>query len=458
MKIIILIGVLLYSNLNFAFDISFNYSITPTIDYQCGSNKVNMALHFSYSDMYDDYLSNFKKSTDNWNQTSINKMEYMIPNFTSIQVNFKCYEDVSDSLSRTLFNPYSGQFKLNPFFYAERRLMQNDFTLYTEFDVADFNFCSKYYHLELVLMDKNNNKVIFSYNFHSNLNSPNTANSYSLLIRDNILSTTSSLALESNTTTKKYDLKFNSDTTSSTLNYFSYSVFIDNTMVYTDAKNINNQDVLASLDIPDGFHVIQCILNNPSTGEEKVLTLEVDDIMLENVPLGSSGLMPLPQTSCCVTFEPEPGKKYWLSAWVSEEHTLPVMKFENSEVNLVCRDVSDREIKRFKFIPEGDIIEDWQRVSGEFVIPENTYTVSLELLHLNSEAASYFDDVRIHPFNGSMKSYVYNAQTLQLEAELDDNNFATFYEYDQEGKLTRIKKETERGIKTIQESRMNTSK
>ena len=38
-------------------------------------------------------------------------------------------------------------------------------------------------------------------------------------------------------------------------------------------------------------------------------------------------------------------------------------------------------------------------------------------------------------------------------AELDENNYATFYEYDDDGTLIRVKKETERGIKTIKETR-----
>jgi hypothetical protein len=52
-----------------------------------------------------------------------------------------------------------------------------------------------------------------------------------------------------------------------------------------------------------------------------------------------------------------------------------------------------------------------------------------------------------------MKSYIYNATNLRLMAELDENNYATFYEYDDDGTLIRVKKETERGIMTIKESR-----
>ena len=68
------------------------------------------------------------------------------------------------------------------------------------------------------------------------------------------------------------------------------------------------------------------------------------------------------------------------------------------------------------------------------------------------------DDVRVHPERANMKSFVYDPVTLRLQAQLDENNFATFYEYDAEGKLVRTKKETEKGILTLSESRMSTKK
>ena len=52
-----------------------------------------------------------------------------------------------------------------------------------------------------------------------------------------------------------------------------------------------------------------------------------------------------------------------------------------------------------------------------------------------------------------MKSYVYDPVSLRLMAELDENNYATFYEYDDEGTLVRVKKETDEGIMTIKENR-----
>ena len=52
-----------------------------------------------------------------------------------------------------------------------------------------------------------------------------------------------------------------------------------------------------------------------------------------------------------------------------------------------------------------------------------------------------------------MKSYVYDPVSLRLMAELDENNYAAFYEYDDDGTLIRVKKETEKGIMTIKETR-----
>jgi hypothetical protein len=52
-----------------------------------------------------------------------------------------------------------------------------------------------------------------------------------------------------------------------------------------------------------------------------------------------------------------------------------------------------------------------------------------------------------------MKSYVYDNSSMRLMADLDANNFATFYEYNDEGVLIRVKKETEKGISTIKETR-----
>jgi sugar lactone lactonase YvrE len=90
----------------------------------------------------------------------------------------------------------------------------------------------------------------------------------------------------------------------------------------------------------------------------------------------------------------------------------------------------------------------------ETKITMNATATSLILaMNATGSAKMYFDDLRIQPYNSSQKAYVYDPISLRLMAELDENNFATFYEYDDDGTLIRVKKETERGVQTIKETR-----
>jgi hypothetical protein len=68
-----------------------------------------------------------------------------------------------------------------------------------------------------------------------------------------------------------------------------------------------------------------------------------------------------------------------------------------------------------------------------------------------------FDDIKVQPFNASSKTYVYDERTHQLLAALDENHYATFYNYDRDMVLVQVKKETQRGIKTIQATMRSTS-
>ena len=102
--------------------------------------------------------------------------------------------------------------------------------------------------------------------------------------------------------------------------------------------------------------------------------------------------------------------------------------------------------------PTGPIIEGWQRYEGYFTAPTGATQMTMNLVN-SSSSNIYFDDIRIHPFNANMNSYVYDPVNLRLVAELDANNYATFYEYDEEGGLIRTKGETREGVKTINETR-----
>ena len=156
-------------------------------------------------------------------------------------------------------------------------------------------------------------------------------------------------------------------------------------------------------------------------------------------------------------FAPTPGK-YIISAWVYEKHSdkNSVNTYEDAYVNVKVYNGGSAVVNQ-NFKASGMIIEDWQRIDGSFVIPTGADSIKVTLVNLGGLSA-YFDDIRMHPFDSRMAGHVYHYTQLKVMAELDDNNYATFYEYDDEGSLIRVKRETENGIVTIQESRKSIRK
>lgn len=153
---------------------------------------------------------------------------------------------------------------------------------------------------------------------------------------------------------------------------------------------------------------------------------------------------------CLGTFQPLPGK-YVISAWISRG--INPEPFEvNQDYIIVSSGANMVSLK-----PEGQIIEGWQRLSGSFQIPDNATELTLKIQNLGSEHIGV-DDIRIHPYDASFKSYVYDEHSLRFTYELDENNYFTKYEYDISGNLERVKKETERGVMMIQESRFGQKK
>ena len=153
---------------------------------------------------------------------------------------------------------------------------------------------------------------------------------------------------------------------------------------------------------------------------------------------------------CVSSFAPLQSKEYVVSCWVSAEN--PEGKTYFNDVALVVSFEGSSDVKEFP--PTGQVIDGWQRIEGVVTVPGSATKLHLELQN-NSQEGFYLDDVRMSPKNSSFVTYVYDPLTLRLVAELDEHNYATVYEYDEEGALIRVKKETERGVQTIQESRNN---
>lgn len=151
---------------------------------------------------------------------------------------------------------------------------------------------------------------------------------------------------------------------------------------------------------------------------------------------------------CVGRFNPKTGK-YIVSAWVKQGDAPTDTTYLGSKVQLKTK-ASGVVTNTFDLIPQGPIIDGWQRVFAEIEIVGTDDEIEVSLSAASNQV-TYFDDFRFHPFNSTMKSYAYDQITLRLMAELDENNFATFYEYDQEGNLIRVKKETVRGIATLKE-------
>ncbi len=157
------------------------------------------------------------------------------------------------------------------------------------------------------------------------------------------------------------------------------------------------------------------------------------------------------------------GKDYILSVWVSRDFSLPSVAkpfLRVSDFMVKINSISNSGTSTIVSAVDADYIgqpiEGWQQLMIKFTAPTNSDAIELEFTP-GSTDKFYIDDLRILPLNAEMQSYVYDKIDGKLHAVLDNNNYATFYFYNEDGSLFLIKKETERGIVTIQESRAHSS-
>jgi hypothetical protein len=160
------------------------------------------------------------------------------------------------------------------------------------------------------------------------------------------------------------------------------------------------------------------------------------------------------------SFMPPIGQ-YIISGWVKETGGKQPVTYTQSSIQIQLGGIPAGPTL---YKPSGLIIDGWQRIvgivyiTGKDAVGYESKDISIKLDCTNTLGDCYFDDIRFFPYNGNMKSFVYDEDTQRLMAELDENNYATFYEYDIEGGLIRVKKETEKGVFTIQETRSNSAK
>lgn len=178
----------------------------------------------------------------------------------------------------------------------------------------------------------------------------------------------------------------------------------------------------------------------------------------------NSHLFTVDECMCIRPFEPEQGE-YVTSVWVKNGanmkfkitflgNTLP----SDDQVGTtgILPNVAIPTIIK-EFTPTGCEIDGWQRLEGTFEIPASYGFFTIEIINEGSETM-YIDDLRIHPFLAGMTTTVYDPKTLLPLATHDGYNYTTFYNYDENLMLSRVKVETECGIRTISESEFGSYK
>ncbi len=144
-------------------------------------------------------------------------------------------------------------------------------------------------------------------------------------------------------------------------------------------------------------------------------------------------------------------KKYVYSMWISRDNTdvktyqIPLL------IQVAYMDGTNHVEIPGNIVRYGKVIEGWQKVDVEFSVPENNMVFALKFNPGSSKL--YIDDVRLSPKTGGLVTYVYDQVRFRLMAQLNVDNYATLYFYDEEGNLHLSKQETEEGIFTISESR-----
>lgn len=169
------------------------------------------------------------------------------------------------------------------------------------------------------------------------------------------------------------------------------------------------------------------------------------------VPVNVNQLIPLNTLSII------PGKNYVISMWMARTATPTPLTYADASTGVYVEYYTSAGASAGAsspvIQPSGRIVEGWQRIEATLSnIPSTTAYIIIKFNPGVTSTTSYFDDIRIFPSDGNIQTYVYDPVTYRLSAVLDDNNFATLYNYNESGELFLVKKETANGIKTRQES------
>lgn len=234
----------------------------------------------------------------------------------------------------------------------------------------------------------------------------------------------------------------------------------DNRTVVATASNAQHNDMLYEnfedyKQIPNPLPPVYFYQNDIRKGIKNLINANSSNLQIVNtsahtgtraLQFNNSVTFPVPigSTSVAGALKPfwlRPGMKYVISYW--QKSTTAAANsaggIKASGGGVLCSPTA-----------KTPVIDGWVLYEGQFTLPANA-TGSMAVGALNGNII--IDDLRMMPSKSNMKCYVYHPVNKRLMAILDENHMATLMEYNEEGKLVRVKKETEKGILTVKESR-----
>ena len=209
--------------------------------------------------------------------------------------------------------------------------------------------------------------------------------------------------------------------------------FVANTQIYMDGEvklNANNEIV----ESPAMAHTGNFYARVPSGSTGPVYQVKHNGTGANNEDLGLLR-----------------GRTYRASVWVHEDSP------NNAALYLVLSGSSNVT----KFIQKNDVtavqVGEWILLNLDIDVPAGfTSGSELRVYVMPGTGTAYFDDLRFHPVDAVMNSWVYNVKTGRKTAALDNNNFATVYKYDEAGRIKEVWQEIEGvGLKKIQRKEYN---
>ncbi len=160
--------------------------------------------------------------------------------------------------------------------------------------------------------------------------------------------------------------------------------------------------------------------------------------------------------------DPTLGNGYLLRLWVKNElvNRRPVINWSDPsvlaaglQVVLTNGTTTTSPMSSQKIAQVGEwVLLDYRFAPNSLVVATN---YDLQLSHKAGKTV-LVDDVRLQPVQAEMSTHVYDSRSFKLLATFGAEHFGAFYQYNDEGTLVRTLIETERGLKTIQESQSNT--